>query len=595
MSGYRHNPYEKVAAGGGGGGSAEPFPSGDESVSCDVDPRLLAFRKAEAEKVGGGPGTPFDSPTASMNEGVTTSYGYLQHAISSPHNGRVGEGAISPNGTFASDMPLLGTFSAPAPDQATSPSRSASPGYRHNPYGDKPGEAPNSTFGSAAEGLSPPINPAHITAATATFSSDMMPVLGTFSDGRQSPSGVYSGSPPPPAGAPQEVFGMATEGPDPRLLEFQARARALAEGTDIPPSLDNTFNSDVPFRHGAPPLVIPSSRDSSPYNSFSNNASFSQPPFLPPQNASPCLSPTHDDATGDLMIMVHKDPNDKLGFKWAGKYLQLAGVKQGTPGCANGIERAFGKTLTHVNDIPVTTTKDFVIRTAGLRIVKLTFSSNGKRQQKLLYQPKVDSPQNNEGANAPLRVPPAPPLPPQLTDQPPAAELPTAVTILFKYGRKAEFATKMTMEEVQQVQGEYWLVEAAKGVDLGLVSVARRNADESRIPQYRVVRPANLDELRLWENDRVEEEKRACMFVVDKAKKLKAPVTIHRTEFQLDRLKLTIHYSSAVNKPDFRQLLHDSFREFKCRIWMNNCQPAAGQPGDSLDLEANTLPRSKIT
>ena len=122
-----------------------------------------------------------------------------------------------------------------------------------------------------------------------------------------------------------------------------------------------------------------------------------------------------------------------------------------------------------------------------------------------------------------------------------------------------------------------------------MISGHRPNNDESKSPQYRLVRPAELVEIRTWETDRVANEERALQFIVDKARKLKAPVTVHRTEFQFDMLKLTIHYSSAVAKPDFRQLLHDSFREFKCRIWMNNCQPLPGQPGDTIELHSNVV------
>ena len=57
----------------------------------------------------------------------------------------------------------------------------------------------------------------------------------------------------------------------------------------------------------------------------------------------------------------------------------------------------------------------------------------GKKKKKKKQQPS-GRPRKKEDApiNQPLRVPPAPPLPPQLTDVAPAIDLPTAVIIQFK-------------------------------------------------------------------------------------------------------------------------------------------------------------------
>lgn len=63
------------------------------------------------------------------------------------------------------------------------------------------------------------------------------------------------------------------------------------------------------------------------------------------------------------------------------------------------------------------------------------------------------------------------------------------------------------------------------------------------------------------------------------------PITVHCAEYQFDRKKLTFHYSTDVGHPDFRTLLRDGYKQFRCRIWMNNCRPKGTDPGQPLPIQ----------
>ncbi|KAJ9444859.1 hypothetical protein DIPPA_25699 [Diplonema papillatum] len=76
----------------------------------------------------------------------------------------------------------------------------------------------------------------------------------------------------------------------------------------------------------------------------------------------------------------------------------------------------------------------------------------------------------------------------------------------------------------------------------------------------------------------------------DLAAQTATPVVIHRAEYQLDRKKLTFHFTSDVMHPDFSSLVHVAHARFGCRIWMNNCQPKPNERGELIDLSAEPCP-----
>eukprot|EP01062_Namystynia_karyoxenos_P081073 TRINITY_DN8843_c4_g1_i1.p1 TRINITY_DN8843_c4_g1~~TRINITY_DN8843_c4_g1_i1.p1 ORF type:complete len:851 (+),score=173.62 TRINITY_DN8843_c4_g1_i1:84-2636(+) len=192
------------------------------------------------------------------------------------------------------------------------------------------------------------------------------------------------------------------------------------------------------------------------------------------------------------------------------------------------------------------------------------------------------------------RVPPAPPPPAELADQVPASMMSTELTLQHKSGRRSYAGTSLPGPVARQLLvGTYAIVEAAKGVDLGLVvSATTRDGPPGGMKQlqYRYVRPATFPEVSQWSGVMCDADRAAAAWAKANVEALGVPVQIRCADYQFDRLKLTFHYTSSKSKPDFRQLLHNAFREFRTRIWMNNCSPTHGQPGDALDFRQPAVP-----
>ena len=141
------------------------------------------------------------------------------------------------------------------------------------------------------------------------------------------------------------------------------------------------------------------------------------------------------------------------------------------------------------------------------------------------------------------------------------------------------------------------IFRVSQGIDLGILTGEARLAAAGEKPPrtvHRLIELADDASVTRLETTVTEDEKGALAYVTERARKAKDPITIHRCEFQFDKRKLTLHYSSSVSRPDFRQLCHYAFREYSCRIWMNNCQPPAGQPGELLCLQGPVLPRAHL-
>eukprot|EP01065_Artemidia_motanka_P014593 TRINITY_DN18481_c0_g1_i1.p1 TRINITY_DN18481_c0_g1~~TRINITY_DN18481_c0_g1_i1.p1 ORF type:complete len:797 (+),score=169.86 TRINITY_DN18481_c0_g1_i1:129-2519(+) len=346
------------------------------------------------------------------------------------------------------------------------------------------------------------------------------------------------------------------------------------------------------------------------------------------------------DARAAVDIVLNRQPWEKLGLSWGATGLLLHGCKDRSPAAAAGAARCCGMVLSHVNGEVVHTARELTAKVGRLQQVCLRFSPSapestgprvGRRQrrdkERALVSAEEGVPQKVSNAtlssvpesphssppptsraetvsssHSPtwpvperdqdiLRVPPAPPLPAELIDQPPATQMPTVLTVQFKYGRQGFYGCSMVALPAQALVGQYAIVEAAKGVDLGMVVGCSHNVagQQVRAPQHRYVRVASPPEVMQWMSLKEADEK-ATDFLQRRARQDGVPVRIHYADFQFDRLKLTVHYVSAESKPDFRQLVSAAFREFRCRIWMNNCQPVGGQPGDALDMAQAQFP-----
>ena len=167
---------------------------------------------------------------------------------------------------------------------------------------------------------------------------------------------------------------------------------------------------------------------------------------------------------------------------------------------------------------------------------------------------------------------------------PPKSDL--RLVIRFKHGREGSYTTQSVMP-----MGTHVIIRGDWGQDVGVV-VGIGYPDSREAPQRKrswVSRIATSDELQQW-RQLVAAEDSALQYIRKQCKQQTVPITVHRADYQLDGAKLTFHYSTEAARPDFKGLLKDAFREFRCRIWLNNCLPAKGERGDVLDLNAGPIP-----
>eukprot|EP01060_Flectonema_neradi_P001592 TRINITY_DN10968_c0_g1_i1.p1 TRINITY_DN10968_c0_g1~~TRINITY_DN10968_c0_g1_i1.p1 ORF type:complete len:365 (+),score=68.22 TRINITY_DN10968_c0_g1_i1:112-1206(+) len=163
----------------------------------------------------------------------------------------------------------------------------------------------------------------------------------------------------------------------------------------------------------------------------------------------------------------------------------------------------------------------------------------------------------------------------------------SAMLVKFKHGREGEYYS-----DISRKPGTHVVIEGQRGQDLGIVSSCHivDNKPRAERRRRRVRRDATDEEIHAWNTTLLAEEETALSLMKQHAIKHKIPIVVHRAEFQFDRKKLTFHYTTKVAKPDFRSILHDGFRQFKCRIWMNNCDPRSSEPGDKINLNSSLLP-----
>eukprot|EP01061_Rhynchopus_euleeides_P022053 TRINITY_DN3595_c0_g5_i2.p1 TRINITY_DN3595_c0_g5~~TRINITY_DN3595_c0_g5_i2.p1 ORF type:complete len:1060 (+),score=353.94 TRINITY_DN3595_c0_g5_i2:133-3312(+) len=166
--------------------------------------------------------------------------------------------------------------------------------------------------------------------------------------------------------------------------------------------------------------------------------------------------------------------------------------------------------------------------------------------------------------------------------QQPQSDALVRLFVLFKHGRRAEYASN---ERVSV--GEHVLVESREGVDLGLVAGARLGGRKD--DRYRVQRKATNEEVDVWKASVAEEEtylQNARQLVTRHA----TPVEIHRCDIQFDRKKVTFHFAGGASKSQLNTLTQACSSSFGMRVAMNNCQPPAGERGDPIDLSSPSIP-----
>ena len=115
-------------------------------------------------------------------------------------------------------------------------------------------------------------------------------------------------------------------------------------------------------------------------------------------------------------------------------------------------------------------------------------------------------------------------------------------------------------------EGQYIIVETARGIEYGKVVVPVREVQEDAIvlPLKQVVRPAsNKDSLQVEENKK--ESLRAFDAATEKIKEHKLEMKLVDVEYTFDRNKI-IFYFTAEGRVDFRELVKDLASIFRTRI-----------------------------
>ena len=156
------------------------------------------------------------------------------------------------------------------------------------------------------------------------------------------------------------------------------------------------------------------------------------------------------------------------------------------------------------------------------------------------------------------------------------------LAVMFKHGRRGEYASTLKVQP-----GTHVIIEHPDGMDVGLVVGARQGGRLS--DRCRIQRVANSDEIIHWRN-LVSEENNALEYMQSYVAQSSIPVELHRAEYQVDKKKMTFHFSSSVTHPDFAPLVHHAHARFGCRIWMNNCQPKVGERGELIDMGSEPCP-----
>ena len=138
--------------------------------------------------------------------------------------------------------------------------------------------------------------------------------------------------------------------------------------------------------------------------------------------------------------------------------------------------------------------------------------------------------------------------------------------------------------------GSHVIVDGDRGLDLGMVIECKGMSTlEGAKKNNKVKRDATEEEVRTWREGLVSDEAKAMKFIAHQIARHSIPIVVHRAEFQFDRKKLTFHYTTEATHPDFRCILKDGYRQFRCRIWLNNCNPKGSDPGQALPItEAQT-------
>lgn len=149
--------------------------------------------------------------------------------------------------------------------------------------------------------------------------------------------------------------------------------------------------------------------------------------------------------------------------------------------------------------------------------------------------------------------------------------MPTVVGIRFKDSGKTYYFDPARVSDM--TQGQYVIVETARGLEMARVAELPHDVDESVIvgELKPVMRPAtDEDEIR-WKqlNSRQEELLRRCQEKIDEHQ---LPMGLVKAEYSFDGSRLTFYFT-ADKRVDFRNLVRDLARTFRTRIELRQIGP----------------------
>ncbi len=140
---------------------------------------------------------------------------------------------------------------------------------------------------------------------------------------------------------------------------------------------------------------------------------------------------------------------------------------------------------------------------------------------------------------------------------------PEILEIAFKGNKKVHY---FNPKEISVKPGDYVIVEAEKGIDLGVVNKLGRLVALSEIkgePKNLIRKAVEEDLNKLAENR--EKEAQAFLVAREQIKQHKLNMKLVDVEYQYDQNKLTFFFTSE-KRVDFRQLVKDLAAKYRTRI-----------------------------
>ncbi|MBN2426551.1 MAG: hypothetical protein JXB44_16120, partial [Calditrichaceae bacterium] len=140
---------------------------------------------------------------------------------------------------------------------------------------------------------------------------------------------------------------------------------------------------------------------------------------------------------------------------------------------------------------------------------------------------------------------------------------PEILEVTFKGNKREHF---FNPKDIKVKPGDYVIVEADKGIDLGMVNKIGRLvalSDISGEPK-KLIRKAGAEDLKQLEDNR---KKESVAFLVgrEKIKKHNLNMKLVDVEYQYDQNKLTFFFTSD-KRVDFRELVKDLASKYRTRI-----------------------------